>query len=274
MDGSIEVTHITGKLGYLAPTQQRPRNYMYPPPAGTPWENCRFLSQPCRIHDARRVASSFALERNGFELLDAGGIGDIDTEADIPAYLHVVEMFALAITGGSRAVAFDHLLRQCEPAAPVQSFGRAGATPSAVGRVHNDYTEASGPRRRALVLPDVPDDAPFMILNFWRPVGHAAWDKPLALCDARSFSPRHWVEADIVYPERTGQIYLATHSIGHRWYYVPAMRPDELWAFKSYDSRRDVPARMTPHCAFDDVHAPAGVPARRSIEVRCLVLLD
>ncbi|TFW07400.1 methyltransferase [Oxalobacteraceae bacterium OM1] len=274
MDGSIEIPHVTGTLGYLAPGQERPRNYMYPPPAGMPWENVRFQEQPCRIHDARRVASSLALERNGFELLDATGVGDIDTEADIAAYLHVVEMFALAVTGGSRAVAFDHLLRQCEPGTSAHSFGRAGAMPAALGRVHNDYTEASGPRRRQLVLPDAPDDVPYMILNFWRPVGHPAWDKPLALCDTRSIGSRHWVEADILYPDRVGQIYLATHSIAHRWYYVPAMRPDELWVFKSYDSRRDVPARMTPHCAFEDIRAPAGAPPRRSIEVRCLVLLD
>jgi hypothetical protein len=52
------------------------------------------------------------------------------------------------------------------------------------------------------------------------------------------------------------------------------MTPDEVLVFKSYDSRLDMPARMTPHCAFDDEAAPPDAPLRRSIEVRCMVILD
>ena len=113
-----------------------------------------------------------------------------------------------------------------------------------------------------------------MILNFWRPILHPALDTPLAVCNARTVSSGDLVAADIIYPRRTGEIYLATYSAAHRWYYYPAMAPSEVLVFKHYDSRPDAQARMTPHCAFDDPTAPADAPLRRSIEVRCLVLLD
>jgi hypothetical protein len=103
---------------------------------------------------------------------------------------------------------------------------------------------------------------------------HPALDTPLAVCDARSFPMHDWVACELIYPTRTGEIYLGKYADSHRWYYYPAMAPDELLVFKTYDSRLDSPARMTPHCAFDDPTAPADAPLRQSIEARCLVILD
>jgi hypothetical protein len=191
-------------------------------------------------------------------------------------YFHEVEAMALEMTGGIRAVVFDYQLRKREEGRPALSFGRYGdgTKPSAVGRVHNDYTERSGRRRLKMVLADAPDDRPFVILNFWRPVIDPVLDTPLAVCDARSFPDPDWVAADIIYPDRTGEIYLARYSGTHTWYYYPAMLPDEVLVFKSFDSRLDCPVRMTPHCAFDDPNAPGDAPLRKSIETRCLVVLD
>jgi hypothetical protein len=251
---------------------------MFQPPDGLPWENCPYEQRPCRIADARRSASALSLELNGFQLLDSpSALADFHDDRKVrDIYYPELEALAARLMGGGRAVVFDHLFRQRDAARPTSSFGRDGAGPhvAPVGRVHNDYTELSGRRRLELVLPDAPPDAPFAILNFWRPVHHPVVDTPLAVCDTRSFAPRDWVEGDIVYPQRTGEIYLARYSAAHRWYYYPAMRPDEVLVFKTYDSRLDRPARMTPHCAFDDPAAPPDAPPRRSIEARCLVLLD
>lgn len=271
-------THVTASLGYLAPSPQRPFNYMFPPPPDTPWHNCEYERRDCRIHDARQLASAVSLESTGFELLDAAsGVGDFGDKRQVTdIYYRELEEIARSMTGGTRAVVFDHTLRRREEGRPALSFGRdgGGPVPAAVGRVHNDYTENSGPRRRNEVLADAAPDHPFLILNFWRPVVHPALDTPLALCDARSFPAADWVTGELIYPTRTGEIYLGKYSASHAWYYYPAMAPGELLVFKSYDSRRDSHARMTPHCAFDDPTAPEDAPLRQSIEARCLVLLD
>jgi hypothetical protein len=278
MDTTSRNTWVTGSLGYLVPSSQRPFNYMFPPPQGVPWHNGDYEQRQCVVRNARQLASAHSLESTGFELLAAPtAIQDFVDEAQVKAiYYREVEALAIALTGGTRAVVFDHLLRQREAGRPTLSFGRdgGGADPAAVGRVHNDYTEVSGRRRRQLVLPDVLDDHPFLILNFWRPVQHPAFDTPLAVCDARSFPARDWVAGDVIYPTRTGEIYLGKYADTHAWYYYPGMTPGEVLVFKTYDSRLDSHARMTPHCAFDDPSAPADAPPRRSIETRCLVILD
>jgi hypothetical protein len=278
MNRDIGNSHVTGKLGYLVPSVVRPRNYMFQPPVGVPWENCEYEHRPCRIDDARQHSSTLSLELNGFELLDMpSALSEFEDDSRVKEiYYRELEELAMRITGGIRGVAFDHLYRRRDQSRPTVSFGRDGdgTPPSAVGRVHNDYTEQSGRRRRKLVLSDAPADSHFLILNFWRPVHHPVIDTPLAVCDTRSFPTRDWAEADIVYPDRTGEINLARHSDAHRWFYYPSMTPDEVLVFKTYDSRLDGPARMTAHCAFDDPSAPTDAPARRSIEARCLVVLD
>ncbi|HVL76509.1 MAG TPA: CmcJ/NvfI family oxidoreductase [Noviherbaspirillum sp.] len=269
---------VTGELGYVVPSTEKPYNYMYEPPPGQAWENCEYERRPMRIHDARMLASALGLEQSGFELRDhpLSGIDFDDGDAVRAGYYREIELLALALTGGEKAIVFDHQVRRREPGRPALAFGRKGdgKRPSAVGRVHNDYSEQSGRRRLQLVLGDAPNDRPYMILNFWRPFIDPAIDTPLAVCDARSFARGDWVAADIRYPDRTGEIYLARYSPMHMWYYYPRMTPDEVLVFKSYDSRLDCPVRMTPHCAFDDPSAPADAPLRKSIEARCLVILE
>lgn len=270
---------VSGHLSYLVPQAEKPYNYMYTPPADTLRENCRYEQCACDIQNARAIIDTpVSLESYGFELHDAPSkITDFyDPIALADIYFQEVEELACAITGGSRAVVFDHKLRMREEGRPPLTFGRHGdgSEPAAVGRVHIDYSEASGKRRLELTLPTVAPEHTFVILNFWRPILHPACDTPLAVCDARTISSEHLVASDIIYPERTGEIYLVTYSATHRWYYYPAMAPNEVLVFKHYDSRTTARTRMTPHCAFDDPTVPANVPLRRSIEVRCLVLLD
>lgn len=278
MDSTIPHNYLTGSLAYLIAQTEKPYNYMYEPAAGTRRENCEYERKMCDIHDARRVSVQRSLESCGFELHDAPSdvTNFYDPNNVAAVYFREVEDLARQLTGGSVAVVFDHQLRMREPGRPPLTFGRHGdgSRPAAAGRVHTDYSEASGTKRLELTLPDVAADHPFVILNFWRPILHPVFDTPLAVCDAGTVAATDLVAADIIYPTRGGEIYLATHSTAHRWYYYPAMAPNEVLVFKHYDSRRDAHARMTPHCAFDDPTMAADVPLRRSIEARCLVLVD
>ena len=48
---------VMAALAYLAPTAERPYNYMYEPPTGTARENCEYRMSPAWITVARAMAS-------------------------------------------------------------------------------------------------------------------------------------------------------------------------------------------------------------------------
>ena len=77
----------------------------------------------------------------------------------------------------------------------------------------------------------------------------------------RTLSP-----SDLVYRDRTGEIYRVKYNPAHRWFYVPEMQADEAILIKCYDSAADK-ARFTAHSAFEDPTAPADVLPRESIEL-------
>jgi hypothetical protein len=140
-------------------------------------------------------------------------------------------------------------------------------------RLHNDYTEKSGPQRVRDLLPDEADTLlkrRFALVNVWRPIVGPLLDTPLALADARSIAPEDFVATDLKYPDRTGEIYSVTFNPRHRWYYFPRMEPGEAVLIKCYDSATDGRARFTAHGAFVDPTTPAGAPPRESIEARTI----
>jgi len=139
--------------------------------------------------------------------------------------------------------------------------------------VHNDYTEWSGPQRVRDLLPDEAEallKRRFAIVQVWRPIRHPVETHPLAICDARSLSPKDLVISERRYPNRVGQTYAITYNPDHHWYWFPLMRRDEALVFKVYDSLQDGRARWTAHTAFDDPTSPPNARPRESIEIRTL----
>lgn len=278
---AIATGSVTASLGYLHPGCARPVNYMYEPPAGTPWENCRYDQVEVRIRDARPVAPSLSIDREGFELWDAPTrVQDFLSEQEVrEVYYPEVEEILCTIAGASRAHVFDHLVRKREPGRPALTFGRRGQHryAGAAGQVHNDYTLESGTRRLGMVLADPQAQAGgarYSIVNLWRSISHPVLDTPLALCDARTVAPADLVATDILYPNRTGEIFTVLRNPRHEWSYFPAMTRDEILVFKQFDSRDAGVARFTPHAAFDHPHVPADAPLRESIEIRCLLVYE
>lgn len=266
-------------LDYLHDSAGAPFNYMYPPPDGEPWENCSYRTHQVDIADARQAAQHFLLERHGFELREAPTCLDgFDDDERIRArYYPEVEAIACQASGAARALCFDHQVRRRSRGEQHLTFGRQNAQPSAVGRVHNDYSEASGLGRLGLVLRDEAARARvrrYAVVNVWRPLIEPVVDAPLAMCDARSVMAQDLVAAQIRYPDRSGEIYVLKHSPRHRWYYFPNMAMNEVLVFKQYDSQTSGVSRFTPHAAFLDPAAPIDAPLRASIEARCLVLFD
>jgi len=113
----------------------------------------------------------------------------------------------------------------------------------------------------------------FVLMNLWRPI-RPVYRTPLALCDASSV-----LESDLNDSEIRGGLndpnrpsmygFNLSHSPRHRWYYAPRMQPDEVLAFKLFDSDRSR-VQWTGHTAFDDPTAPPDAPARESMEIRTI----
>lgn len=268
-------------LNYLKPTTERPYSYVCEPPPGMPWENCEYDLHQTLIADARQASERPCLEREGFALWDAPTtVTDfLDQEAVKAIYYREAAELALAATGARQAHVFDHLVRRREVGRSALSFGRGSSAGMAAanGRIHNDYTEASGRRRLALVIGDAQAAARvgrYGIVNIWRSIKGPVLDTPLAVCDACTVSAGDLVESEVRYPRRTGEIYVARHSQRHRWSYLPEMDRHEALVFKQYDSQLSGVARFTLHTAFDLPEIPTDAPLRESIELRCLVVYE
>ncbi|MDO8775129.1 MAG: CmcJ/NvfI family oxidoreductase [Burkholderiaceae bacterium] len=281
MSTSHDRPETVAGLSYLKPTADTPYSYTYAPPQGTPWENCEYELRETHIADARDMPHRSSIDREGFELWDApSAVKDfLDTDAVTTTYYHEASELALAVTGAQRAYVFDHLVRRREPNREALSFGRSSTDGFAAtnGRIHNDYTEASGRKRLALVLADpelAVDVKRYAIVNVWRSIKGPVMDTPLAVCDARSVMAHDLVRGEVRYPRRTGEIYLCQHSALHRWSYFSEMDRHEALVFKQYDSQISGVARFTPHSAFDCPDVPADAPRRESIELRCLVIYE
>jgi len=143
-----------------------------------------------------------------------------------------------------------------------------------VGRVHNDFTHDSAPARLRRELGAEAEDLlhlRFAVVNIWRAIRGPLLDAPLAVCDARSLASGDLLPSDLIYRDRTGEIYQVKYNPAHRWYYVSALRNDEALLLKCYDSAEDGPARFAPHTAFEDPTTPENAPPRESIELRSFV---
>jgi hypothetical protein len=222
------------------------------------------------IRNGRRAAADFTLDRNGFRLVHHDTkVVDFFDEAEIRAtYYPEMQALVKAQSGASRVVVFDHTLRTADDEARAARQIR-----EVVRRVHNDYTQWSGPQRLRDVLPQEADALMrrrFAIVQVWRPLRYPVETFPLAICDAQSLAGADLVVSERRYPGRIGQTYAITYNPAHRWYWFPRLRREEALVFKVYDSLRDGVARWTAHTAFDDPTAPPGARPRESIEIRTL----
>jgi hypothetical protein len=234
-----------------------------------------FRTQEVEVHNARQALPSSSLDREGFVLLQhSSAVVDFYDDEQLRAIYHgEVRSLLLALTGARRVEVFDDTRRSSSIATQRERGIREPAN-----IVHNDYTAASGPRRLRDHFADAPDEAErlragrFAIINLWRPIAGPVLDQPLVLCDATTVRDSDLIPVERRAEERSGELQVALHAPGQRWYYFPHMQGDEVLIFKTFDSAEDGRARFTLHSSFADPAAPADAPARESLETRCLVL--
>jgi len=116
--------------------------------------------------------------------------------------------------------------------------------------------------------------------NIWRPVKTVRRDA-LALLDTRSADRNQLVSArfdrgdghivSMDWLESGLKAEESDEALKHQWYYMHHQEPDEVVAFKIYDSDPTAKSNGTPHTA---VHIPGteDEETRVSIEIRCFAI--
>ncbi|MEM7473006.1 MAG: CmcJ/NvfI family oxidoreductase [Pseudomonadota bacterium] len=164
--------------------------------------------------------------------------------------------------GAREAVIFDHTVREDDP-----SSDRKPAR-----NVHSDYS-AQGAEKRLLDILGEPRAAEwaeghYAFINVWRPVGAAINSAPLGFVRPSSVQPEDWIELDLIYPDRLGQIMGLAGRETHDWVYRSKMTPDEVAFFNIYDNRG---LASIAHSAIDLVEDATITRIRKSIESRTLI---
>ena len=266
---------VEAPLRYLVNLDVKPVSHNPPPGEGLPWREGNYDDVTVAVHDARSAARDFSLDREGFALVrHETGVADFYDDGQVrTVYYPEVEALLKRATGASRVFVFDHTRR-----ADGGGVQGARAERAPVRLVHNDYTETSGPRRVRELLGEAEAAEllkhRFAEINVWQPIRGPVKSSPLALVDAGSVAPGDLVTVDLVYEDRTGEIYHGLYNPDHRWYYFPDMEADEAVLIKCFDSARDGRARFSLHTSFDDPSTPLDAPTRESIETRALAFFD
>ncbi len=228
----------------------------------------------------------------GFELLEhTSAVQDWTDDVEI-AEVHYGEIETLAreVAGSDAALVSDHVKRSADASkrereqAPVRLVHSDFAADYA-DIVRYSYRDVRGRgartlARSGLTADEIENASRIVMLQFWRNLGPAKMDLPLAFCDNRTVSldqtkPFHYT--GYVAGGRTFDALAVVKpepGIQHGWYTFPEMRPDEVVVFRTYDTElvREGTTFFTPHSAFRDPEVDLGAPARFSIELRVMCL--
>ena len=243
------------------------------------------------VYDARNAGLP-GWRECGFELVNRpSSVADWDDDDEI-AGIHYGEAEELAreLTGCDVAMVSDHVRRRAVP------LGESRQQ-SPVHLVHSDfaagyheiirtaYRDVKGRGAATLARTgarseDVENARRLVMMQLWRNLGPARMDYPLAFCDSRTVTPaeaRPFHYNGYVAGGRSFDalaVQKSDRSGAHRWFVFPDMTPDEVVAFRTYDTELVAAHRtwFTPHTAFRDPGVEPGRPGRTSLELRVMCL--
>jgi hypothetical protein len=226
------------------------------------------------LTDMRPLRREFTVARNGFELLShVTAVKNFFDPAEVErVFFPEIIAEAKRINGAVHAVAFGPVPRSDDPNSKQGRLPAFGA--------HVDYGRRTIEEMTRPLLGDKADywfSKRVVLMNFWRPIT-TVYRSPLALCDASTVSPDDLYDSEIrggLDDATRGSLYgfNLSYNPAHRWYFVNQMRPDEMLAFKLYDSDASQP-QFTGHTAFNDPDTPADAPPRHSMEVRTVAFIE
>lgn len=223
------------------------------------------------IENMRTHLDELALEKNGFVLVrQPTQVKNFrDPEEIRRIYYPEAADLVKRLTGAEKVIAFGDVVRTDDSNAVDGQLPAYGA--------HVDYGDITVRRFTEEILGEqeaaVWLKRRYVLINLWRPI-RTVYKTPLALCDASSVAAADLNDSEVrgglMNPDRPPLYgYNLSYNPRHHWYYAPVMQPDEVLAFKLFDSDRGR-VQWTGHTAFDDPTSPADAPPRRSIEIRTI----
>ena len=272
------VAEISASLNFIRRQDNKPTFQSSALTGGAPKYFYDTEAHTVTISDMREIAEDLSVDREGFELLQhATAVKDLyDDDTVERAYLPEIEALLRKKFGASQVVIFDVTRRSDGGVGAKNPEGLRGPA----SQLHVDYTKKSGPQRVKDILGEeeaarlTAAGARIIQINVWRPIHGPVERSPLALADASSARQEDLIATDQIFPDRVGEIYNVAHAPSQRWYYAPRMTANEVLLIKGWDSLDDGRARFTPHGAFHTPETRENAPARESIEVRTLVVIE
>ena len=272
------VTEIRASLNFIRRQDNKPVFHSSALTGGKPKYFYDTEAHTVTISDMREIAEDLSVDRDGFELLHhKTAVEDLyDDDAVEQVYFPEIEAPLRRKFGASQVVIFDVTRRFDGGAGAKIPVGLRGPA----SQLHVDYTAKSGPQRVKDILGEeeaarlTAAGARIIQINVWRPIHGPVERSPLALADASSVRQEDLIATDQIFPDRVGEIYNVAHAPSQRWYYAPRMTANEVLLIKGWDSLDDGRARFTPHGAFHAPETRENAPARESIEVRTLVVIE
>ena len=266
---------IRAKFNYIVDTGVPPVRYIDWPEMADKAVPPQYREYEMAVRNGRPLRGTFDFDTHGFVFVEhRTQVGDFADEAErTRVYEPEVQALIRKHTGASEVVVFDHTIRISDEV--MQKAENARPT---VKGVHNDYTEASAPRRLREIVGDEEAERRFgkrwAIVQVWRPIRGKVMIDPLGICDGRSIPRQGFIRVERRYKYRTGEVYHIAHHPAHEWFYFPHMERHEALVFKVFDSDTTKPSRFTAHSAFDDPATPPDAPPRESIETRTFAFFD
>jgi hypothetical protein len=230
----------------------------------------QLIPKTMRIRNARAEAGRLSFDANGFTMVRAPFEIDWADQAQVRArYYPEAARIVRELTGAKDVLVFLDLIRSSKRDEGIEPANNA----------HIDFDE---PSIQAWVRWLRPDDAETLVgkrlvnINLWRPIRPIEC-MPLAVCDASSVGRGELVPTKISGRPGEAPQDLAGFNLAYdpdqRWFWHPDMQPDEVLAFKIFDSDQARP-HLCAHTAFVDPASHADAPPRMSIEVRTIAILD
>jgi hypothetical protein len=266
---------IRARFNYVVDTGVPPVRYIDWPEMEHLAVAPQYRQHEMAVRNGRPLREGFDLDTHGFVFVDhVTQMTDFTDEAErTNRYDLEVQALIKKHAGCAEVLVFDHTLRVSDESLQ-QSLN---ARPTVKG-VHNDYTEASAPRRVRDFLGDAEAGRRFKkrwaIIQVWRPIRGKVMIDPLGICDGRSIPQQGFICVERRYKDRTGEVYHIAHNPAHVWFHFPQMQRNEALIFKVFDSDAGKPSRFTAHSAFDDPGTPPNAPPRESIETRTFAFWD
>ena len=219
------------------------------------------------VDDIRDKPNSLNFDKHGISFVRApSAINTFENKPNWQSrYEQEITQLLTQEIAATEVIVFDHTVR----------IDDALATRQPARNVHNDYSELGANQRLHNLLGQ--DKAAefqqghFGFVNIWRPIENPITSSPLGFIHPNSINNSDWMNIELIYPDRQGQILGASYNPNHKWFYLSEMTPDEVAIFSVYDNHRRL---FLAHSALDVVEQTPLTSPRKSIETRTLVRYD